>query len=1057
MGVAKRCPSPESGGSASGACLYVLGYTLEKKAGTAEEKRVAHEAYGDMMRAASLREDFGVGTVLHGDGVRPSAVYARNVTSLGTAAIEMDAIFAAHGGRMKSSVCHDLISFSPEESKRLSDETMIEVAKRVMDGLGYQDCPAVYVVHRDVPHAHVHLVTSRIDPLTMHAPESSRDFDRMAEEMRKAEIALGLEAGHGAYVRDVAPDGVTPIVRRATLAERRSWAREAVEDRLGSLAREFVAESGGLECYEQRRDRIVADVARYLETCHARSEEPLRADVHRLAAMEAARFEQAPDGTLRLRFHERAPEGTVREGVDDFGAPEDIDVRTVPTAVVLPVDAEWLAPDPLAGREDGTRYEREMQEVAAKHRAWIAELGDVPRSERELVAEVKADPGRPARDIVASGEAVFDTGALDRWVAERITQPEEVRALSDFAQKADRELVCLSIDTEHPLWTTRSQKKVEESVSARTSRLAGAADTLFDKAALDRAIADAQAANGWEFSAEQMRVFSALERRGVVVQGAAGGGKTGPIAEVLRRYAESTGRPIVGFTTASRAAEQLTESASIDSVNTARAQALEAHVGKEMVPRNAIVVLDETSMVSMAATDALLMRVENQNALVLTIGDEAQLANIEAGDTMRVMASAAKPLGQYRELTTVYRQKGHDVEWMRRAVARVGPAIMASDAKGVRDFWREMIARGHITFHDSKRAEVAAKAADIIECLQSGEKTIATGYSRKDCAYGNRAIREALGLTGTGRSFRMARVGETELAAGDRIVFTRNAEKRLGVLNGYTGKVTCLDRDAAGAWSVAVELDSGTTVRFNPATYNHVAHGWITTHHVAQGQGDPIAIPSINRGDTARSAHVAVTRCTEGLRVHTTMTESEFLDHLTSPQSLRPKTDVILFRELEQEFGGRDSVWSKAMRRAQANDRDPLRQAHRGFLREQRDAFDRAAPAVHAAYADRLRAIDERVDQRGAGNLRREARLECEQALRDLRSRHQPLNFIEWGGRHRGTVEHSEAVGQTVDEVHAARERDRGRSAERAQAREQARAQSQSREKKPEQKRGMSR
>ena len=104
-------------------------------------------------------------------------------------------------------------------------------------------------------------------------------------------------------------------------------------------------------------------------------------------------------------------------------------------------------------------------------------------------------------------------------------------------------------------------------------------------------------------------------------------------------------REVVGLATAQLAAENLGKKAKSKSVNSARGLALERARGKELIPEGAIVIVDETSMFSLEAADAILERVERAGAIALFIGDEAQLPNIEAGDTMRVLAAAAKEAG----------------------------------------------------------------------------------------------------------------------------------------------------------------------------------------------------------------------------------------------------------------------------------------------------------------------------------------------------------------------------------------------------------------------------
>ena len=1036
MAVGKRCLAPEHGGSAAGACRYILGYTLVDKAATPEEKEQAQDAYRALMREASMRADHGVGVILKPGGNRPSAIYARNVGSLQTAALEMDALGAANG-RVKCTVRHDLISFSQEESKHVSDETAIECARRAMDGLGYADHPAVYVVHRDTDHAHVHIATSSVSPLTLRAPEIARDYDRLAYELRKAEIELGLQHDHGAYVVRVGEDG-TKRIERATRAEKAAWKRELREERLEALAREYLEDAGGLELPEDRRDRIVFDIRTYLDRCAERGERPLQADLHRIAAEQAARLEQT-DGTLKLRLMERTAGGEVRRHqADDFGELQPVEARSRSTHHVFELDPAWLAPSPLdvPGTATAAPWELEQHDAALARRSWLQSLGDVEASELELAHVIRADPGRPSRDLIAGGTAVFGLDDLDRWHADRVTDAGDVRALSDFVQKHDQTLVGLSLDTSHPIFTTREQDALEQNLYDRASRLAHTPDPLFNREALTQAIAEEEQANGFAFTDEQKRVFDLLQHRFAVVQGDAGVGKTSMMS-VVRRYSEKIGRPIAGFATAQLAAENLGNEAQIRTVNTARAAALEEARGEHMVEQRSINILDETSMVSINDANSLLERIEQEGAIALTIGDEAQLPNIDAGDTMRLLAAAAKRCGQHAQVTTVFRQKlNSDVAWMREAVPQGGRAIRDGDAHAVREYFAEYWDRGHVVQHETKRDEVTAKAHDIVECARRGERTIATGLSHKGALYVNRAIRSELGHEGTGHTFRFTR-GLREIAVGDRVVFTKNAEKKLGVLNGYTGTVRELAFDkTAIAWTIGVELDGGAMVRFDPAKYNHLDYGWAVTTHKAQGQGNPIALPTITAADNARSAHVALTRCQTGLRVHTTLTRDEFLDRLSSPESIRPAPDALLYHELERRTGGPDTPWARAMRRAQRDDKDPVRQAHRAFLREQRTAFLREAKLMHDRYAKQLREIDaSNVSAAGKKAAQRAAYRAHEKAIRDLQERYKPLSIVKWGAQNRARVERIAGNERTVERVRDERAHAQERSVSSSRAR----------------------
>ena len=156
---------------------------------------------------------------------------------------------------------------------------------------------------------------------------------------------------------------------------------------------------------------------------------------------------------------------------------------------------------------------------------------------------------------------------------------------------------------------------------------------------------------------------------------------------------------------------------------------------------------------------------------------------------------------------------------------------------------------------------------------------------------------------------------------------------------------------------IGAELDSGRVVTFNPVLYPHIDSGWSTTTQKSQGRGDPIVIPTHGRNDDARSAHVSLTRCEVDLRVHTRMERDEMLAHLTSPASLQPKDDSLLFAEIVQRTGGPDTYWAKSVIEALSNDAASLRQEHRAQMRKRGQARERSMLQIFKRYGSARRDI----------------------------------------------------------------------------------------------------
>jgi ATP-dependent exoDNAse (exonuclease V) alpha subunit len=541
-------------------------------------------------------------------------------------------------------------------------------------------------------------------------------------------------------------------------------------------------------------------------------------------------------------------------------------------------------------------------------------------------------------------------------------------------------------------------------------RLANMKDPLFDREKLDQAIIAEEKVQNLKFSDQQRRVFDLLEYRFGVVQGDAGTGKS-TIMAVQRRYCDLTGRKIAGFATSQLAAEGLGKKAGIDAKNTARAQALESARGEEMIAPNSRAILDESSMLSLESVKATLMKLEAKGAGGLFIGDEAQLPNLAAGDTGRLLASVAKAAGRYTEVTQVYRQKvGSEVEWMRKAIPEGRRAIIAGDSAGFRAYLEEFIDRGHVKFHANRMEEIASKAHDVVEAVKQGKSVLAPGYSHPECLYANRAIRTELGHDGTGINFRLDR-GVREISPNDRVIFGKNEERVLGVLNGYLGTVISVTPK-----NIEVKLDgdnadgSKKIVNVNPAKYRYLEYGWATTTHKSQGRGDPLVVPTLGKCDDARSAHVAVTRCETELHVHTKLNREELLDHLCSANSMRPKDDVLFFDELVRQTGGPDTYWAQSVRTAMEKENDPLREEHRAETRLRVEARQRELTDTLTRFKD------QRAQAPNAGALKRVEREEKKE-LDNIFKRHELESFVSWASRRRMTIERGQVVAEERKQV----------------------------------------
>ena len=64
--------------------------------------------------------------------------------------------------RLKNTVGHISLSFSPKDAPRMTDALMTQIAKEYMQTMGITDTQYLLVRHLDQPHPHCHLVYNRV-------------------------------------------------------------------------------------------------------------------------------------------------------------------------------------------------------------------------------------------------------------------------------------------------------------------------------------------------------------------------------------------------------------------------------------------------------------------------------------------------------------------------------------------------------------------------------------------------------------------------------------------------------------------------------------------------------------------------------------------------------------------------------------------------------------------------------------------------------------------------------------------------------------------------------
>jgi conjugative relaxase-like TrwC/TraI family protein len=215
--------------------------------------------------------------------------------------------------------------------------------------------------------------------------------------------------------------------------------------------------------------------------------------------------------------------------------------------------------------------------------------------------------------------------------------------------------------------------------------------------------------------------------------------------------------------------------------------------GEQLDPRTVLVV-DEAGMVGSRKLARLLEHAHQAQAKVVLVGDDRQLAPIDAGGGFRALRLR---LGA-SELTENRRQQQ---AWEREALELVRSGLVEEAAAAYQ-------AHDRVVAADSKPAATLALLQDWWTAWQQAEQdpaqeVVVLAARRAEVDRLNTACQELLAARGRLGGERL-QVEDRQLAVGDRVVCGHNAIGELGVANGSRGTITALDPQAR---SLTIRLD----------------------------------------------------------------------------------------------------------------------------------------------------------------------------------------------------------------------------------------------------------
>jgi hypothetical protein len=479
-----------------------------------------------------------------------------------------------------------------------------------------------------------------------------------------------------------------------------------------------------------------------------------------------------------------------------------------------------LLPDDVACRDDG---------VAAALLTGLADRVLTGGTGEEVLA-LEAPEWPPVPDSLrrADGRSVYRPHGATRYATlAQLTMEERLAAQAQQtgAPRLAPELAaCL-------LGADQAQLEAQLAASARSGDPAQsqaqaqeqAQDTVGSGLRLDQAAA----------------AFVALtsNRRAEILVGPAGSGKTVTAAAAARLWREAGMGPVHGLTT-SQAARNVLREAGVDVAdNTAvflghLAGQREARGARPVAP-GTLLLLDEASMMSIADLAAIMRVAAARNCRVLITGDHEQLAAVEGGGGMMMLA---RQLG-YVQLAEPVR---FTHEWERDATLR----LRAGDTSVLAQYEEQ----GRLRGGDAELATELAARAWLADYL-IGKDSLLIARTREQARELSRRVRGELIRYGLVQADGEVRLREgAEASPGDLIVARRNNRKitagrpgrwlanrdELRIESTADGsaavcRLTGRDADGQPQWSMPFRLPR----RYLAA---HCDLAYATTPHAAQGR-----------------------------------------------------------------------------------------------------------------------------------------------------------------------------------------------------------------------------
>jgi conjugative relaxase-like TrwC/TraI family protein len=549
----------------------------------------------------------------------------------------------------------------------------------------------------------------------------------------------------------------------------------------------------------------------------------------------------------------------------------------------LVADGRERTPRLVKWTVQATRKPKQHETPDTPYSRWRQEAAEYGVDSDTLVRTVTGRTPNRIQDQTVSEEAtgqLFDRLGGPEGLTEHastFTRPDVLVALGAglagarravLEELADRFLAerAVSVVADRTLeerrWSTPDLLAVEqrlvESATGRTNEQTAVAS--------HQAVRDALAAHPTAGADQQAMVRDVCQGgQGVaVVVGRAGTGKTFALG-VARHAWQLDGFRLLAAAPTGIAAISL-QSEGFEDVATCDRLLIDLDNGQEQLDGRTVLVIDEAGMLGSRKLTRLLEHAQKAQAKVVLVGDDRQLASIDAGGGFRALRLR---LGA-SELVENRRQ--HQA-WEREALDLVRSGLV-DDAVSAYQAHERLVAA------DSKPAATLALLQDWWTAFQQAEQdpaqeVIVLAARRAEVDQLNSACQELLAAQGRLGRERLE-VEDRQLAVGDRVVCGHNAINELGVANGSRGTITALDPRAR---TLTLRLD-GTDGRevVLPRSFldgrgrgertRRVDLAYATTGHRAQGLTRGRALVRLTGSEDVNWLYVQLSRARQDTRLY---------------------------------------------------------------------------------------------------------------------------------------------------------------------------------------------